>query len=255
MPTERKLQLVAELKDQIGRAEIAIATSYQGTSVAEQVALRQAIREAGAELRVVKNTLLKIAASDAGLEQFAELADGPTAVVFGYDEPVAPARALTTYLKDNDESALEIRNAVVGGELVDEAYVRDLATVPPKEELLARIAGGLVGKIRELMMLLDGTTREFAGLVEARAAQLEEQGPAEPEAASEDTPAAEAEEAPAAESDEAPAAEAEDAPAAEAETANVGESEAAESDAGNDESAESSDEAASDETEKDNEAG
>lgn len=214
MPTERKIQQVAELKDQIGRAEIAIATSYQGTSVAEQVALRQAIREVGAEMRVVKNTLLKIAAADAGLEQFGELADGPTAVVFGYDEPVGPARALTAYLNDNDESAVEIRRAVVSGELVDEAYVRDLATVPPREELLARIAGGLVGQIRELMGLLDATTREFAGLVEARAAQLEAEGPAEPEAAADDAPAAEAEAAPAAETeaDAAPAAEAEDAP-------------------------------------------
>ena len=108
MPTERKIQQVAELKEQIGRAEIAIATSYQGTSVAEQVALRQAIREVGAEMRVVKNTLLKIAAADAGLEQFGELADGPTAVVFGYDEPVGPARALTAYL--NGERRLRRRD-------------------------------------------------------------------------------------------------------------------------------------------------
>jgi len=223
MPTERKIQQVAELKDQIGRAEIAIAASYQGTSVAEQVALRQAIREVGAEMRVVKNTLLKIAATDAGLEQFGELADGPTAVVFGYDEPVAPARAITDYLKANDSSAVVIRRAVVGGELVDEAYVRDLATVPPREELLARIAGGLVGQIRELMGLLDATTREFAGLVEARAAQLESEGPAEPEAAAEAAPEAAPAEAPApeaeSESEAAPAAEAEAdaAPAAEAE--------------------------------------
>jgi len=178
MPTERKIQQVADLKDQISRAEIAIATSYQGTSVAEQVALRQALRDVGAEMRVVKNTLLKIAAKDAGLEQFGDLADGPTAVVFGFEEPVAPARALATYLREHDTSAVKIRRAVVDGLLVDEAYVRDLATVPPREELLARIAGGLVGKIRELMMLLDATTRDFVGLVEARAAQLEAEGEA-----------------------------------------------------------------------------
>lgn len=211
MPTERKIRQVADLKEQISRAQIAIATSYQGTSVAEQVALRAAIREVGAEMRVVKNTLLKIAAADAGLEQFGELADGPTAVVFGFDEPVAPARALTAYLAAHDDSAVAIRRAVVDGELVDEAYVRDLATVPPREELLARIAGGLVGKIRELMMLLEATTRDFAGLVEARAVQLEAEGPAEPAAAAE--PEAAAEE-PAAEA----ATEAEDAPEAAAET-------------------------------------
>ena len=178
MPTERKIAQVAELKEQIARAEIAIATSYQGTSVAEQVELRQKLREAGAEMKVVKNTLLKIAAKEAGLDQFGDLADGPTAVVFGFDEPVAPSRALTAYLKDHENSAVKIRRAIVEGALVEEAYIRDLATVPPREELLARIAGGLVGKVRELMMLLDATTRDFAGLIEARAVQLEAEGEA-----------------------------------------------------------------------------
>lgn len=178
MPTPKKIEQVADLKDRISRAEIAIAASYQGISVADQVALRSALREANAEMRVVKNTLLKIAAKDAGLEQFGELADGPTAVVFGYDDLVAPAKALDQYIKDNAGTAVEIRRAVVSGEVVDAAYVRDLASVPPREELLSRIAGGLVGKVRELMMLLDGTTREFAGLVEARAAQLESEGEA-----------------------------------------------------------------------------
>ncbi|MDA0351451.1 MAG: 50S ribosomal protein L10 [Chloroflexi bacterium] len=178
MPTAKKLEQVAELTELIGRAQIAIATSYQGTSVAEQVALRQVLREAGAEMKVVKNTLLRIAAKDAGLEQFADLADGPTAVVFGYDEPVGPSRALTTYLREHDTSKVEIRQAIVDGLLVDAAYIRDLATVPSREELLSRIAGGLVGKIRELMMLLDGTAREFVGLIEARAVQLESEGEA-----------------------------------------------------------------------------
>ena len=227
MPTAKKVQQVAELKDRIGRAEIAIATSYQHVAVAEQVALRRVIREAGAEMRVVKNTLWKLAAADAGLEQFAELVDGPTAVVFGYEEPVAPARALATYLREHAGSSFEIRRAIVDGELVDAAYVEDLATVPPRDELLARIAGGLVGKIRELMQLLDATTREFAGLVEARASQLEDEAGPEAEAAA-DEPATEAEAEPPAEpetestleaeaeSAAEPTAEAEAAPAAEA---------------------------------------
>jgi large subunit ribosomal protein L10 len=178
MPTPKKIEQVAELKDRISRAEIAIAASYQGTSVAQQVALRSALRDAGAEMRVVKNTLLRIAATDAGLAQFGELADGPTAVVFGFDDPVAPARALADYIKSNAGTAVEIRRAVVLGEVVNAAYVLDLATVPPREELLGRIAGGLVGKVRELMTLLDGTTLDFAGLLEARALQMESEGEA-----------------------------------------------------------------------------
>jgi len=178
MPTPRKIEQVADLTERISRAEIAIAASYQGTSVAEQVELRSALRDADAEMLVVKNTLLRIAAGNAGREEFADLAEGPTAIVFGYDDPVAPAKALDSYIKGHANTAVAIRRGVVSGVLVDGDYVRDLATVPPKEELLARIAGGLVGKVRELMMLLDGTTREFAGLVEARAAQLESEGDA-----------------------------------------------------------------------------
>ena len=71
---------------------------------------------------------------------------------------------------------MKIRSAVVGGQLVDADYVNDLATVPPREELLARIAGGLVGQLTQFMLLIQATTREFAGLVEARATQLEGAG-------------------------------------------------------------------------------
>ena len=98
--------------------------------------------------------------------------------MFGFDDLVAPARALVDYIKANAGTAVKIRRAVVSGEVVDAAYVMDLATVPSREELLSRIAGGLVGKVRELMMLLDGTTREFAGLLEARAVQIESEGEA-----------------------------------------------------------------------------
>jgi large subunit ribosomal protein L10 len=200
MPTPRKEQLVAELTELLQQAEIAIATSVTGVPVDQQIALRRRLLEEGAQLRVVKNTLLRIAASNADAEVFAELADGPTALVVGFDEPIGAARGISKYIDDTPNTPMVIRNAVVSGQLVDAAYVKDLATVPPREELLSRIAGGLVGNIRELMMLLEATTREFAGLVEARAAQLEEQGggtaPAEEaptaEAASDDAPAAEA---------------------------------------------------------------
>ena len=173
MPTERKVALVQELKELISSAEIAIATSYQGIGVAEQTRLRARLREADVQFRVVKNSLLLRAADDAGLEQFRELADGPTALVVGVDDPVSAARALADYIRENPDTPIAIRNAVVSGELVDAAYVSDLATVPPRDELLARIAGALVGQVRELLGLLQATTREFAGLIDARVRQLE----------------------------------------------------------------------------------
>ena len=173
MATAKKIEQVELLKDLVSRAEIAIAMTYQGTTVSDQVDLRNQLRQADAEVRVVKNTLFKRAAMDAGREEFAALVDGPTALVFGYDDPVAPAKALQNYITDTNNEFVQIKQAVVSGELVDSNYVVDLATVPPKEELVARIAGGLVGKVRELMLLLDATTRDFSGLIEARAVQLE----------------------------------------------------------------------------------
>jgi large subunit ribosomal protein L10 len=176
LPTERKIQLVAEIEELLGDVEIAIATSYQGTSMSEQTDLRTALREAGVTMRVVKNTLFQLAATNAGLGQFTELIDGPTALVVGRDEPVTAARVLDGYIRAHPGTSIAIRNAVVSGEVVDSAYVRDLATVPPRDELIARIAGGLIGKVTELAGLLQATTRDFAGLIEARANQLEAEG-------------------------------------------------------------------------------
>ena len=173
MPTERKIAQVAELKELIEGARIAIGTAYQGIPVPDQTQLRRVLVAEGASLRVIKNTLLLRAANESGQPLYAELAQGPTALVTHPDDPVAAARAIQQYRRENPQTPFEVRNAVLDGELVDAAYVADLATVPPREVLVARIAGGLAGKIVELLGLLEATTREFAGLIDARAEQLE----------------------------------------------------------------------------------
>jgi large subunit ribosomal protein L10 len=173
VPTEKKFAQVAELKELLDGAELAISTAYQGIRVSDQVDLRARLTDAGAQMRVVKNTLLRIAAREAGVERFADLAEGPTALVVAKEDPVGAAKALVEWLRTRPTSPVQIRSAVIAGQLVDGAYVRDLATVPPREELLARIAGGLVGQVVQLMGLVQATTREFAGLIEARASQLE----------------------------------------------------------------------------------
>ncbi len=173
LPTQRKVDQVAAISALISRAEIAISTAYQGVSMAKQVELRTQLREAGAEMMVVKNTLLRIAAEQTGKLEFAQISDGATALVVGFDEPVAAAKALTAFIRANADTKVAIRKAVVGGQVVDEAYVRDLATLPTKEQLVAKIAGNLVAKIAELSGLLVATQREFAGLLEARAKQME----------------------------------------------------------------------------------
>ena len=173
MPTERKIAQVAELRELIEGAGIAIGTEYQGIPVPDQTRLRRALLAEGATLRIVKNTLLRRAADESGHPLWAELAQGPTALVTHPDDPVAAARAVEHYRRDHPQTPFEVRNAVIDGALVDAAYVADLATVPPREELLGRIAGGLTGKIVELLGLLEASTRDLAGLIDARAEQLE----------------------------------------------------------------------------------
>jgi large subunit ribosomal protein L10 len=174
MPTQKKVVQIADIKTLIQRSEIAISTAYQGVPMAKQVELRRQLQQAGAEMLVVKNTLLRIAANEAGRPEFADLADGATALVVGFDEPVSAAKALTTFIRANDQTKVAIRKAVVSGQLVDAQYVRDLATLPSKEELVAKLAGNLVSKVAEFSGLLVATQRKFAGLIEARAKQLEE---------------------------------------------------------------------------------
>lgn len=174
MPTPRKISQVAELTDVVRRAEIAISTSYAGMGMAKQTELRSVMRKVGAEVHVVKNTLLRIAANEAGRPDFAALADGPTAVVVGYTDMVAVAKALSEWVRVNEAATkVSIRNAIVDDQLVDAAYVRELATLPSREELLARLAGNVIGKVAEFNNLVLATQRKFVGLVEARAKQLE----------------------------------------------------------------------------------
>ncbi len=175
MPTPRKVAQVAHIESVLSRAEIAISAAYQGEPMARQVQLRSQLREAGAEMHVVKNTLLRIAANNIGRPEYADLAEEATAIVVGFDEPVSAAKALTSFIRSAPDSRVTIRRAVVGGIVVDEAYVRDLATLPSQEELVAKVAGNLVGKIAEFSGLLQAVQRDFVGLVEARAVQLEEQ--------------------------------------------------------------------------------
>ena len=174
LPTQHKIDQVADLTAHPRPAEIAIGTSYQGLTVAELTALRRQLNAAGVQVRVVKNTLLRRAATEAGNADFGQLAQQDTAIIVGSDV-VETARLVATYRREHANSPFAIRNAVVSGDLVDAAYVEDLSTVPPRDELIARIAGGLTGKIREFAGLLQATTRDFAGLIDARATQLEGQ--------------------------------------------------------------------------------
>jgi large subunit ribosomal protein L10 len=207
VPRPDKVAAVDEVKSGLTGSAATLLTHYRGLSVTELAELRAKLREVGAEYRVAKNTLARIAARDAGMAELQDLLEGPTALVFCSEDPVAPAKALKAFAKDHP--ALVVRGGYLDGEVLDEEAAIKLADLASKEELLAQLAGLMYGALANTARLLQAPIEKQARLVQA----LIDAG-GNPDVA--ETPVAEtpAAEAPAAE--EAPAEEpAAEAPAAE----------------------------------------
>ena len=173
MPTARKEELVAELEGLIVRSTLAISANYRGMRVGEMTALRRRMRETGVELRVVKNTLLRMAAERGGKPELFKIVDGPTALIFGFGEPREPAAALTDFVRSS-RTTLTLTGAFFEGQAMPAPGIADLASLPSKGQLLSQLMGDLQSPLSTLASLLAGTLREFAGLVEARSLQMEE---------------------------------------------------------------------------------
>lgn len=226
MPRPDKVAVVDDVKSGLTDSAATLLTHYRGLSVTEMAELRIKLREAGARYRVAKNTLARRAADDAGMAELKELLDGPTALVFCSEDPVAPAKALKAFAKDHP--ALVIRGGYLDGEILDDAAAVRLADLASKEELLAQLAGLMYGALANTARLLQAPLEKQArlvqalidaggnaGVAEAPAEEAAAEAPAD-EAATEEPVAEEARAAEEATADEAPAAEeAEAAPAAE----------------------------------------
>ena len=184
MPNPKKIEAVELLRDRIARSTVAVATSYQGLTVAEMSVLRRQLRDAEVELRVVKNNLFRLAAQAAGMPEMAELAEGPTAVAFGYGEITAPAKALMEYIRAA-KNAFALRRGYLAGQLLSAREVEELAMLPSKEVLIAHVSGRLQAPVAHLaqllaasltnsaVTLLSSSLTQLEGLLQARAAQLE----------------------------------------------------------------------------------
>ena len=172
MPTARKEADVAELEDRVARATISIGAEYRGLSVADMTVLRRRMRDSGNEVRVVKNTLFKIAAERAGRPDVAQIATGPTAVIFGYGDAAATAKAVQEYIRTS-RSALSVQAAYMEGQVLAASALGDIASLPSREQLLADFLGGLRSPLASFAGLISATIQQFAGLIDARAQQLE----------------------------------------------------------------------------------
>lgn len=205
----RKAEVVDEIRAKIVDADAALLTEYRGLKVTELAALRAALRPTDTEYKVFKNTLARRAVEAAGLTDLAPMLEGPVAIAFVRGDAVNAAKALRDFGKT--APALVVKGGLLGGRVLAPAEVEALADVPPREVLLARLAGGFQAPLTKAAGLFQAFTRNFAYGLKAYVDQRIEAGeappPAEP-AAEEEPASAPAAEAPAESPAEAPAEEA-----------------------------------------------
>jgi large subunit ribosomal protein L10 len=178
-PRPGKVAVVEEVRDRLGRADATILTEYRGLSVAQLQLLRRALAPAGGEYKVYKNTLVRRAAKESGLEELAAILTGPTALAFVTGDVSAVAKALKDFARQHP--SLVVKGAVVGGGLFDAAQTSAIADLPSRDILLAQIAGALAAPMQRFASLLAAVPQKFAY---ALSALIEERGGAPtPEAA------------------------------------------------------------------------
>lgn len=162
---QAKSQNVEEIKEKISKAQSVVVVDYRGLNVEQLTELRSRYRKAGVEYKVYKNTMMRFAFKDSGLEEFNEFLKGPNAVAFGYDDPVQVAKITSDFAKENDK--LEIKAGIVDGKIIDVNGVKDLANLPPREVLVAQALGGLNAPIQGFANVLQGTIRGLAVVLNA----------------------------------------------------------------------------------------
>jgi large subunit ribosomal protein L10 len=166
--------MLAEIKANMEKASIAISADYRGLSVAQLTELRRALRPSNVEVKVVKNTLAGMAAEQAGRPEMSQIVQGPTAIAFGFGDPVAPVKALTEHLRAR-RLQITIHGGWLEGQVLSREQVESLATLPSREQLIANVVGKLQSPLYNFAGLLQASMRNFAGLIDARANQLEAQ--------------------------------------------------------------------------------
>ena len=210
MDKKHKERVVTELRDRLANSETLIVADYRGLTMPQIDALRGELLKHGAKFQVVKNTLTRRAAEEAGAEHLLALLEGPTAIAFldSDGDAAAVAKALRTAARETQ--VIEVRGGVMQGRAMSADEVETLATLPSLDVLRGQVLGAVTSPLMTIVGLFNAPLQNLIGLIDARIEQLEAQG----DTSASEAPAAEAE-APAAEAPAEPEAEAE-APAAEA---------------------------------------
>jgi large subunit ribosomal protein L10 len=168
-----KSQNVNEIKEKIDKAESVVLVDYRGLDVAQLTELRSKYREAGVEYKVYKNTMMRFAFKDSGFEDFNEYLKGPSAVAFGYDDPIQAAKITAEFAKENEN--LEIKAGIVDGKVIGVDGIKELASLPSREVLIAKALGGFNAPLQGFANVLSGTIKGLAVALNAIAEQKQAQ--------------------------------------------------------------------------------
>ncbi len=174
MPNQKvlteKQATVAALKERIANSASGVLVDYKGINVANDTALRRKMREAGIEYTVVKNTLMNFAVQDTELAGLSEVLSGTTALATSTDDLVAPAKILKEYA-DKSNGAFTLKAGFAEGKLLDESGVKQLASLPSREELIAKMLGSMNAPISGFVNVLNGNLRGLVVALNAIAEQ------------------------------------------------------------------------------------
>lgn len=169
MPTEAKRATIAELREDLAGSTTLITTEYRGLTVREIGEIRRALRKNNISYRVVKNRLMRIAAAEEGNEGLAPLLRGPSAIAFGTGDEASVAKSVLDAVRPY--RLVKVTGAVVGGKTLDAGGVQTLATLPPREVVLAQLAGAFNAPATQVAGLLAANLRNLGSLL----AQVQEQ--------------------------------------------------------------------------------
>lgn len=197
---EQKKQIVADMVETLKAAQAGVIVDYRGLTVEEDTNLRKKLREAGVEYKVVKNTLTRFAADEVGLSGLDEQLNGPTSLAVSNDDPVAPAKIISEFAKENE--CLKIKAGFLDGNVISLEEIATLAKTPSRDTLIANIMGSLNAPVSNLVRTLQALIDNG---VEPSEINIAKEDTEEAPAAQEEAPVAETQEAPAEETAETPA--------------------------------------------------
>jgi len=173
VPSERNVQLLARLKEMLQQTNGSFfLVNYQGLDANEEFLLRRQVTQSGGRIFVAKNTLIKIAIEQLELPEVDDVLKGPSAVVI-YDEPVAVAKALVQFAKENSKDIPQIKAGFLQGQRLSPEDVREIAELPTLDELRAQLVGVLQAPMTQLVGVLEGAQRELVGLLDAYVSKQE----------------------------------------------------------------------------------